>query len=706
MKKSRERSWWQTFAHQLKGAALVVAMIAMGLSGTSLQAETVVAPCMQDAAGFNLNCTANDIQLSEVTEEDVTIIKPCRYPGDTTTFEAKFTTVLTAKARHDLGIYFAIDGDVNGDGALTGDCSVSSLEYQPTPKWLDLDGVSDPYVGQHKASGKQDTCGDIDSSHNPLRPVIRITTTCVDSDNDGNLDLPYCTSWRQSGANELCTGPVSVEFGAGDFSSGVIPGAPSKCNCNPGFNVPVPVPPAKLNVVKSVVPDSVSEPGGSVVYSVSVSNFGVDPNNPVTITSLNDGPYGDITEKSNLITDTDCAIGAKLIPGAESYTCNFTVAIKGNAGLEIPDTVTVTGLDARGNTITGSDDALVTITGADPTIIVKKVAFPKQVLEPGGDVQFTVSIENTSVSSDPVTINTLYDSVHGNLNGQGDCGVPVIIAPLETHTCTFNAFVGGLPNTNETDIVTADGVDDEGTTVTGSASANVAINDVPSSIELIKIGAVEIIDEPGGNVEFTYTVTNKSAVDTVTIDSLVDVVGGETRNLDGAGSCAVPFDLAPGTSRECKATFFVGGNAGESVTNTSTASGLDDDDIPVSASDTFTVNLRNVPPNARLVKTAESVIVNYSVVVTNLSVAESATINSLSDDVYGDITDNYNDLIIKTNCSKGVELTINGSEGDSYTCNFSALAESSPTVDTVTGVVSDNEGGTVSPSDSASVTFQ
>ena len=131
MKVNNERNWWQTFAHQLKGVALVATMIAMGLSGTPVQAETVdKAPCMQDAAGFNLNCSANDIQLSEVTEEDINIIKPCLYPGDTTTFTAEFTTVLTAKARHDLGIYFAIDGDVNGDGALTGECSVSSLAYQ------------------------------------------------------------------------------------------------------------------------------------------------------------------------------------------------------------------------------------------------------------------------------------------------------------------------------------------------------------------------------------------------------------------------------------------------------------------------------------------------------------------------------------------------------------------------------------------------
>lgn len=702
MKTNNKRDGWQILSHLLRGLAIPFFMV---LAFVNVSAETIPeAPCMQDAAGFNLKCTANDIQLSEVAEDDLTIIDPCSYPGDQTTFKARFTTILTAQKRHDIGIYFAIDGDVNGDGALTGKCSVSSVPYTPGPDWLDLDGSSDSYVGQHKASGRQDTCGDIDASHSPLYPEIEITTTCVDDDGNGFLDLPYCTSWRQSGANELCTNPVAVKFGTGDFSSGVIPGSPSKCNCNPEFNVPVPVPPAELNVTKTVVPDSVNEPGASVVYSVSVSNFGIDPGNSLTLDSLIDNVYGDITSVHGDITATTCkAEDAVLVSGGAAYTCTFTVLVSGNAGDFIPDIVTASGTDDRGNTITGFDDANVTILGVDPSIEVNKTANPTEVLEPGGLVDFTVKIKNTSVSSDPVTITSLTDDIYGDLNGKGSCAIGETILPGGTYTCTFTELVEGDPFTSETDVVTVVVKDDDNETITGSDSANVAINNVPSSITLVKTGAASIIDEPGGDLAFTFKVTNTSIVDTVTIDSLVD--NYYKTDLNGEGNCSVPFVLEPGEYYECTATFAVLGDVGDAVVNTSTASGLDDDNIPVMASDTFTVNFRNVPPNASLVKTAESVIVDYSVKVTNLSAAESAKIESLNDDIYGSIT-SVHDSITESNCTVPQTLAKAGAANDSYTCNFSAKATTSPTTDEVTAVVSDNEGGKVSPKDTATVSFE
>ena len=71
MKKSRERSWWQTFAHQLKGAALVAAMIAMGLIGTPLQAASDM--------GYNLqacrNTAGNGYQAYNMLAPDGTTVE-------------------------------------------------------------------------------------------------------------------------------------------------------------------------------------------------------------------------------------------------------------------------------------------------------------------------------------------------------------------------------------------------------------------------------------------------------------------------------------------------------------------------------------------------------------------------------------------------------------------------------------------------------
>lgn len=64
---------------------------------------------------------------------------------------------------------------------------------------------------ESKPSGVQDWCGDIDDAHNPLHPTITLDgVLCQDDDGDGFLNLPYCTSWRQPGANEQCTSPLDA----------------------------------------------------------------------------------------------------------------------------------------------------------------------------------------------------------------------------------------------------------------------------------------------------------------------------------------------------------------------------------------------------------------------------------------------------------------------------------------------------------------
>ena len=74
-----------------------------------------------------------------------------------------------------------------------------------------------------------------------------------------------------------------------------------------------------------------------------------------------------------------------------------------------------------------SDSATVTITGVASSIAVTKTPAPTTVDEPGGNVTFTVRVDNTS-PVDSVTISSLTDDVHGDLNGQGSCTVPQAIA--------------------------------------------------------------------------------------------------------------------------------------------------------------------------------------------------------------------------------------------------------------------------------------
>ena len=173
--------------------------------------------CAEDEAGFELNCTANDVMLFDLY--NITILdNGCKSEEDTVTFSADFEVTLTAQARYDLGIWFAEDGDPNGDGAMTGTCSVATPSAGPEPDFLDLDGGGD-------------ICGDIDDAHNPLFPSFTLTVKCSDPDGDGMLNLPYSTAWRNAGGNELCTSPRQAT-----------PGTPSKCYNDPNFEIDIEVP--------------------------------------------------------------------------------------------------------------------------------------------------------------------------------------------------------------------------------------------------------------------------------------------------------------------------------------------------------------------------------------------------------------------------------------------------------------------------------
>ena len=682
--------------------------------------------CMQDIAGFGLNCTANDISIAGV--ENLKIIDDgCAFPGDDVTFRADFRVLLTAQERHDAGLWFALDGDPNGDGALTGTCTAATPAYAPDTPWLDLDGIHDggfcadgitgcevdrdcKGIGDGVCVLQQDTCGDINADHNPLFPGVELTVKCIAGNAAGDLLVPNCTSWRQPGSNELCTSPADA-----------FPGAPSKCKCDNGFTVPIKVPPAVLKVTKTASPTSQPEPGGTITYTVTVTNVGIDPNNPVTLVSLLDDPYGDITVKHGAITRTDCSLPQSIpsddghIGGIDTYTCTFDANLTGNAGDRVRDDVTASATDARGNVISGTDFAEVSITDVQPVIDVLKTATPTTIYEPGGPATFTVTVSNNSVSSDPVTIADdlqrdpvagLYDSIYGDLNGQGDCTVPQTIAAGSSYTCSFTADVTGNSGYSETDTVTASGTDNDGNTVSDSESATVTILNVKSNITLIKTATPTSLDEPGGSVTFTITVNNLSTVDAVTISSLNDTVFGDLAGKGDCGTLIVGQTIPAGGSLTCSFKEDLQGQPGSPHVNKATAQGVDDDGEKVMAMDDATVTFNNVVPNAELSKSATMAVVTYQVSVTNKSDAEALTLDALVDSQFGDITDVANPEIVDTSCVLAQTLQPGGQIGDSYNCWFKAIVDCSAHTNTLTGEVNDDDGSvTIKPSDSATVTL-
>ena len=128
----------------LTAAMLTAAGAFLGAPAVSAQTETgmtVVDSCMDDLFPGDLSCTANDVRIGSAT--NIVITDPCEYPGDSVTFDATFEVQTGAQERYDIGLYFAVDGDLNGDGALTGTCSVSTLPEPASSdsQFVDLDAT-------------------------------------------------------------------------------------------------------------------------------------------------------------------------------------------------------------------------------------------------------------------------------------------------------------------------------------------------------------------------------------------------------------------------------------------------------------------------------------------------------------------------------------------------------------------------------------
>lgn len=93
--------------------------------------------------------------------------------------------------------------------------------------------------------------------------------------------------------------------------------------------------------------------------------------------------------------------------------------------------------------------------------------------------------------------------------------------------------------------------------------------------------------------------------------------------------------------------------------------------------------------------------VTYAVTVTNDSTAEELSLDTLWDDKFGDITI-LGSNVLETNCDVPKTIAIGGK----YSCTFVGKVTDPVHTNTVTGTLNDDEGGTITPSDSATVTFK
>jgi len=328
--------------------------------------------------------------------------------------------------------------------------------------------------------------------------------------------------------------------------------------------------PSAISVTKTADKSSVTEPGEDVVFTIVVTNDSQVAS--VQLTSLVDSVFGDLDGQGT------CSVPQTIVAGA-SYSCAFT---------EFIDSAHVNVVTAVADDMTEFAQETVGFVNLPATMSVTKVPSVDSVNKPGADVTFVVTVNNTS-AVDSLTINSMMDSVYGNLHGQGSCSVPQVIAAGGSYGCAFTAFIAA-DHANE---VTVSATDNQGAPVTGSATAEVDYVDFDAVISVTKTPSVTQVLAPGANVTFTVKVTNASQIDTVYITDLVDQVGAVVTDLDGVGTCSVTpaQELAPGEAFSCSFSAPVTGAAGQTHTNTVTASGYDSTEGAVSASASAVVTI-------------------------------------------------------------------------------------------------------------------
>ncbi len=267
-----------------------------------------------------------------------------------------------------------------------------------------------------------------------------------------------------------------------------------------------------VELEKTVEPGSLPEPGGQFTFTLVVRNLSAEP---VTITTLTDDVYGDLLAAN---PDSDCdeldgweLAAAGAAGNADEVTCSFTVVLSGKqAGFTETDTVTVGVVDDEEDTAQARDSATLQITDVASSINVIKTASPTAMQAPGGPVTFTVVVQNTS-ETDAVTIDSLVDSIHGDLAGQGTCTVPQTIAAGGSYTCSFTVNVAAT----ETDVVTAAGEDDDGNEVSASDDATVTVTPTPPppprgtdqiDVQVIKDATERLTLGSNGTATISYSV--------------------------------------------------------------------------------------------------------------------------------------------------------------------------------------------------------
>ncbi|MBS3797698.1 hypothetical protein [Pseudoalteromonas sp. BDTF-M6] len=559
---------------------------------------------MKDVIGEALNCTANDVEITEVVPKGIVLVdeEGHKYISNdlTCTLNQTFTLVADVKVRAnaaerwDTTFYVPLKEGQDPD--------VISQDNQACSRLLPIpDGTNgNPYVAQQLDG---DACGDIAKADLTDDQYIlenaQFTMICADEDPDGDgpltpdgmADFNYCAAWD------------NIERNNCSADDGQVPNNKSKCKCD-NFPIDVFVEPDPATVTKTVTPSSAEEPYGLFTYTVKIEKAQDASGNPtganVNITDITDtykssdtanpGPYTfDLDD-----TDTDSTLGNVTLLGAGSYDA-------ANACWRLD-----------------LSSSPVTLTNSSPTLVCT----------------FRVRIDDIDLRDTDPRDEDYFDFIRFSATDSENRGTDV-----GDDTCNpFDAPLVAGDNCSEVVAVKI-------------------TNDVPS-IEVSKtiwsLGAdpVELtsIPEPGGTVEFRIEVKNTSGAhdSPLTLESLEDDVYGDLLSRLEGDCDIMSTSIAFNSSVSCSFTELLTGNFGDQHDNEVTAvardttedqTATDDDPATLLFSDVDAmISLTKTPDVSSVLETADNAdayrTVNYTFEFTNTSPADDVTFFQLTDIEY------------------------------------------------------------------------
>ncbi|MEF3404914.1 DUF7507 domain-containing protein [Agromyces sp. CCNWLW203] len=303
--------------------------------------------------------------------------------------------------------------------------------------------------------------------------------------------------------------------------------------------------------------------GGAVRWTYVVTNTGdVDLTN-VTVTDDQIDP-----------TAIDCSgTGSNVVAGPLAPGASFTCVANG---------IAVEGQYENMGTVVGLDPAMVQVTdedpshyfGATPEVDIEKATNGQDADDPtgplvtvGGEVRWTYVVTNTG--NVPLTNVTVVDDVVSAADIDCDeTGGNIVAGPLapgESFTCVASgvAVLGQYAN-----LGTVTGTAPDTTDVDGNTVAGVVVDDedpshyfgIAPTVDIEKSTNGQDADTPtgplvaaGGDVRWTYVVTNTGNSDLTDVTVTDDLVDAADIDCAGTGGNVIAGPLAPGASFTCEA---------------------------------------------------------------------------------------------------------------------------------------------------------